>query len=241
MILKEWSEAQDIYQATMARFSKALRAILNPRKIKLYWYVWAALLALLALLFLYIFMDQLLLIGQNTLNWLTVLTLPLLFLFGLCLYGAIEKAWAKEFAADYATHGISHYPFWTRGTYFIYTLFLQELKDRKYSHKQVEELSSFAEIATPPEGPQFRLTQHPLFVYSMAVVIALVVNTIINSPLWQADTKAFTLSRSIMVLGFVIELLYIWHLGVRTLGGRHQTIQRYLKWAERDLKEEQPF
>jgi hypothetical protein len=84
-------------------------------------------------------------------------------LTGLCVYGTIEKALAKEFALDFVIHGISHYPFWSRRTYFNYVLFLDELKYRKYSHKQVAELGSFAEIATPPEAPQARLTQNPIF------------------------------------------------------------------------------
>src|SRR5215470_8802961 len=137
MVLKEWSEAQDVYKAIMARFRKASRAILDPRKVKSYWYVWAALfLCLLPIcLALYVMIGR----PHNAERWDSLILL-MTALAILCHYASIEKALAKEFATDYNTHGILHYPFWTRGIYFVYTLFLQELKGRKYSHKQVEEL-----------------------------------------------------------------------------------------------------
>jgi Na+/glutamate symporter len=113
------------------------------------------------------------------------------------------------------------------------------LKDRKYSHKKVEELSSFAETATPPEAQQARLTQNPLFTTLVAVLIALVVNSIINSFPWQNGTKAPILNLGFMLLGIVIVGHSFWSPIANRAKNQHQIIQRFLKWAARDLKEEQ--
>ena len=47
MILKEWSEAQDIYKATLVRSRKKLEAVHALSKAKSYWYVWVAYLVVL--------------------------------------------------------------------------------------------------------------------------------------------------------------------------------------------------
>jgi hypothetical protein len=125
MILKEWSEAQDIYKAASARWRRAVKTILNPRKPKSYWYVWAAYLVLIPLaasMILYPIPDKV-----NP-QWWTALSLWLsAILAALWVYGATERALAKEFAQDFDIHGISHYPFLSRRTYFGYVLFLDEL------------------------------------------------------------------------------------------------------------------
>jgi hypothetical protein len=237
MILKEWSEALDVYKAASARWRRSLKAILTLHKVKSYWYVWAALLFFLLSVVSIAFYPI-----PNKVNpqWWTALSLWLTgILAALCGYGAVEKALAKEFALDFGIHGISHYPFWSRRTYFGYVLFLDELKDRKYSHKKVEELSSFAEIATPPKAQQARLTQNPLFTTLVAVLIALVVNSIINSSPWQNGTKAPILNLGIMLLGIVIVGHSFWSPIANRAKNQHQIIQRFLKWAARDLKEEQ--
>jgi hypothetical protein len=235
MILKEWSEAQDIYKAAAARWRRSLKAILTLHKVKSYWYVWAALLFLIlsdASAILYVIP-----VKAYGPQWWTALSLWLTAsLAALCVYVAIDKALAKEFALDFGIHGISHYPFWSRRTYFGYVLFLDELKDRKYSHKKVQELSSFAEIATPPEAQQTRLTQNPLVTTLVAVLVALGVNSITNSVPWQKGTKASILSLGIMLLGIVIVCLSFWYPILNRSKNQHQIIQRFLKWAERDLK-----
>ena len=75
----------------------------------------------------------------------------------------------------------------------------------------------------------------------MVVLMALVVNSIVNSPLWQNETKALTLTFGIILLGALIMGLSFWYPIANHAKYQHQTIQRYLKWAERDLKEEQLF
>ena len=159
MILKEWSEAQDIYKAALARWRRAVKTVMARHKVRSYWYVWAA------LLFFILSVASMILcpipVKAFSPQWWTVFSLWLITpLALLCYFGATEKALAKEFASDYDDHRILHYPFWRRRMYFRYVLFLDELKDRKYSCKQVKKLSEFAEIATPPEVPQARLTQN---------------------------------------------------------------------------------
>jgi hypothetical protein len=152
-----------------------------------------------------------------------------------------EKALAKEFAENYAKHKISHYPLWSRQTYFTYTLFLDELRDQKWSHEKAARLSSFAEIATPPEGPQFRLSQHFLITTSMAVLIGLSMEFIKRSDLFKDKHGLLILPFSVMILWIIIAGISLGHYIVNRSKYRHQTIQRYLQWAEKDLKEEQLF
>ena len=44
-----------------------------------------------------------------------------------------------------------------------------------------------------------------------------------------------------MLLMYVIGGLSLWYPIANRAKDKHQIIQRYLKWAERDLKEEQTF
>jgi len=180
MILKEWSEAQDVYKATTARWRRSVKAILALHKVKSYWYVWAAHLFLIPSIASMVLSngpfkayDPKWWIGLSV--WLTA---PLAL---LCIYGAIDKALAKEFAAAYEDHGILHYPFWSRRTYFNYVLFLEELKDRKYSHEQLAKLSGFAEIAKPPEEPPIRPFQNPIVIPLMGVLTALCIEVVKQS------------------------------------------------------------
>jgi hypothetical protein len=75
----------------------------------------------------------------------------------------------------------------------------------------------------------------------MVVLVALVINALINSPLWQNETKVLTLVTGVILLAIVVGGLSIWYPYVNRTKHQHQIIQRYLKWAEQDLKEEQPF
>ena len=72
-------------------------------------------------------------------------------------------------------------------------------------------------------------------------MMALIVKAIQDSPPWKDGTKASTLSLGIVLLGFVIGGLSSWYTIANRSEDKHQIIQRYLKWAERDLKEEQTF
>ena len=161
----------------------------------------------------------------------------------LLMAGAHEKALAKEFAADYALHGISRYPFWQQHIYFTYVLFLDELKERKYSYEKVARLSEMAELATPPEQVRARYMQNPIITYFMVVIMALVVNFITTSPVWQSEwyTRVIVLSMVVMLLGVVIVGLSLWYPAMSRRRNQHQRIQRYLQWAKYDRKEEQFF
>lgn len=240
MILKEWSESQAVYKATLARSDKALRTIQALSKVKSYWYVWGAYLVLILSVSAAILFELFNVYPDPTgFNLWAYLFLGLsMGMSWLLMRGAEQRALEKEFAADYTTHGISRYPFWRRHIYFTYALFLQELRDRKYSHKQIVELASFSEIATPPVTPKSRLSQNPIIIYSMGAVMALVVNFVITSPAWQNETRTRTLAFGISVLGVVFVSLSFWYFMPST--DQHQTILRYLKWAEYDTKEE-PF
>ena len=240
MILKEWSEAQDIYKAASARWRRAVKTVMARHKVRSYWYVWAAFLFfILSVASVALYPIP----AKVNPQWWTGLSLWLTAtLAALCSFGATEKALAKEFAADYDDHGISHYPFLGRRTYFKYVLFLDELKHRKYSCKQVEKLSEFAEIATPPAVSQFRLTQNPLFTYSHGSSDGSdrKCHTRLSSmERWNKSNYPEPWHHTFDVCYW--RSLLLWHPIANRAKDKHQIIQRYLKWAERDLKEEQTF
>ena len=248
MILKEWGEALDVYKATFPRLRRSLKAIRN--NVKSSGYVWVAILLPILSWALFVFLTLPVLFTKETPKWWSsVQALPwLIMLLAIpCEKYASEKALAKEFEADYTTHGILRYPFWSRRTYFVYTLFLQELRDRKYSHEQVAELSKVAEIAEPPEVLPLRPFQHPLVIFIMGMLTGLCIEAIrrwipkLTTDAAGNDAKVllfliFTIG--IPLLGMVITALTLWYGVVNFPKNRHQQIKRYLQWAEKDLKEE---
>jgi hypothetical protein len=245
MILKEWSEALDVYKAALARGRRALKAIMARHKVKSYWYVWATFLFMIlsaVSVTHYRIMDLYGIIAHTYRpKWYIEFSLWLITtLAALCFFGATEKALDKKFELDFIIHGISHYPFWSRRTYFNYVLFLDELKYRKYSHKQVAELSSFAEIAVPPEPPRGRPFQNPIVIPLMGVLTALCIEVVRQSVSNNGEALLSLIFSLVLPLLFlVIGVHSIYFTAINSPKARHQIIQRYLKWAERDLPEEQ--
>ena len=161
----------------------------------------------------------------------------IILLAGLYTNCAIEKALAKELKEDYATHEISYYPFRSRRIYFVYALILQELKDQKYSHEKVAELSKIAEIAEPPEVLSLRPFQHPLVIFIMGMLTGLCIEVIkrsISNNSKELLFLVFTIGQLLLLVMAVLSLCYDF---INFPKNRHQTIKRYLQWAERDLKE----
>ena len=172
MILQEWSEALVVYKACSSRWRTSLKAILVLRNLKSYWYVWAALIFAILPVVLFI-VPYALYAKEDIAKWWIGIPPLIASLAVLCFYCAVDKALAKKFKAVHDEHGILHYPFWSRRAYFAYTLFLQELKDKKYSHEKVAKLSCFAEIAELPEVLPVRPFQHPLIIPLIGVLTAL--------------------------------------------------------------------
>src|SRR5262249_33941851 len=98
---------------------------------------------------------------------------------------AVANALAKKFPVEYSTHGIAQYPRLTRMSYAHYALFLDELIDQEYSCEDVAKLSSFADIAKPPDMPKFQLSQHPNIMFLLGLCASLLVNLVTNSPTWK--------------------------------------------------------
>ena len=229
MVLKEWSEVWKIYKESGSRLSKA---ILSPRNARSYWYVWATFIGVI-LSSLPSFVG----IGIESkevvvLGWVVI---------GLTSWLArfpFRKALAKQFTVEYATHGLAQYPLLTRRRYLHYALFLQELVDQKYSSERIAELSSFADIAKPPEKPAFQLSQYPSLMVVLTAFVTLFINSMIKSPHWE-NVAALVLTIGLMLVGMGIAVLPILHDVVNLEKFHHQTLQRFLQWAAKDIKEAQ--
>jgi hypothetical protein len=241
MILKEWSEALDVYKATLVGSSGASKAI--RYNVKSSGHVWTAILVptLLSTLFVFLALPVLFTKQDTPMWWVGILAFLFLIILLAILYAnrAIEKALAKQFKEYYTKHEISQYPFRSRQIYFVYALFLQELKNRKYSHEKVAELSKIAEIAEPPEVLSLRLFQHPLVIFIMGMLTGLCIEVIKRSISNNPKELLFLVLTICELLLVVMAVLSLWYGVINFPKNRHQTIKRYLQWAERDLKEEE--
>jgi hypothetical protein len=149
---------------------------------------------------------------------------------------AIANVLVKKFPVEYSTHGLAQYPRLTRTSYFHYALFLDELIDQGYSCEYVAKLSSFADIAKPPDRPKFQLSQHPGIMFLLGLCASLLVNLVTNSSTWKSvPAIAMTLILQVTSLGAAIVPL--WHLVASLPKHEHLTLQRFLQWAARDIEE----
>jgi hypothetical protein len=230
VILKEWSEAWKIYKGCATKLSPI--SLVADKKWS-YWYIWVtSIVMFLAILPMSI--------GMYTGRFG-------LYAFGFGLFASMAllcqfltaKALAKKFSVDYTTHGIADYPFMKRPMYLHYAFFLRELRDQGYSQGDVANLLSFADIATPPEAPALQLSQYPVLIFLMGAFTQLLINAITNSPDWKSGATAIPiLVGGFTIAGIVIAALPIRHLIVTYPKYRHQEIQRFLQWAEKDIAEE---
>jgi len=188
MVLKEWSQAWKLYKDAGQQMRKVTGF---PRQVWVYWYVWAAHMSFMLSIILVIvslwlrepavrdffpakivsFLLESPLDPRSTGGWL-MLYLGASVLFGVMarlLTFVKEKALAKQFAGEYETHGLAQYPSMVRFRYVRYALFVRALRDHGYAHSDVVRLNSFADIATLPEAPVFRLSQQPMFMFFLGV------------------------------------------------------------------------
>jgi hypothetical protein len=230
MVLKEWSEAWKIYKESGSRLSKA---IWSPRNARSYWYVWATFIGVI-LSSLPSFVG----IGIES-KEAVALGWGLIVLTSWLARSAFRKALAKQFTDEYATHGLAQYPRSTRPRYLHYALFLRALREQRYSHDDVAKLSSFSDMAKPPDPPNFQLSQYPSVMFLLGLFASLFVSFITNAPGWKSAQILF-MTLVLQLVGVGIIVVPFWHWVVSRPMHEHLTLQRFLQWAERDIEEEKP-
>ena len=153
----------------------------------------------------------------------------------------IEKAYSIEFKMLYVTHGLRHYPWWRRRFYLRYALFLRALTDRTppVSLETITQLRSFADIVGEPPVPESRLLQPAYIVPFIVFVNILITEVLKQAELLKGQIGIVVLSEFILIIVMVFYILYMWHTMTRSRLVRDRTIQRFLQWAEHDIKDVQ--
>jgi hypothetical protein len=162
------------------------------------------------------------------------------FVTGLLLY-LFEKALANEFKMLYIAHGLRHHSWRRRRLYLHYALFLRALTDRMppVTRETITQLNSFAEIAGEPPPPESRLLQPAYIVPYIVLLNALILELLKQANLLQGGMGIPILIVSVLVLVFIYGVLRVWY-GVTNWGQpEERSIQRFLRWADLDIEEEQ--
>jgi hypothetical protein len=158
MVLKEYAQVRNLYKA--CSMWRLLISLLEPRKMRTYWYLWAALILYFIVALTWFFVRD----PIWRVRWigflLSALSIALL---------ARDKALIKEYAVEYKKHRIADYPAHNKWFYLCYALFLRGLVEQRYSSEDVSKLATLAEIAGKPE-PSFNILQHPLVAFVLVLL-----------------------------------------------------------------------
>ena len=227
MVLHDWSEAWRIYRESRKRLGAGYW---SWRSVRIYWRTWAASIGIW--LFSVPFF-----IGMWTEDIkMAAVGFALSALVAWAKQFAVADALVKKFPVEYSTHGLAQYPRLMRTSYFHYALFLDELIDQGYSCENVTKLSSFADIAKPPDMPKFQLSQHPGIMFLLGLCASLLVNLVTNSPIWKS-VPAIAITLILQVISLGVGIVPFWHEITSRPKHEHLKLQRFLQWAARDIDE----
>jgi hypothetical protein len=227
VVLTEWAQVRKLYK-TCSIWRLSIKLLFKPQQVRVYWYLlWAALVLYFIVALSWFFVSNL--VSQVQVFGLWLLSLGVLGF-------AKDAALVKEYAVEYKKHRIADYPPYERGFYLRYAVFLRRLAEQQRSSKEVGKLARFAAIAGKPE-PVFNLLQHPLVAFMLVLLSGMSIKLIPTSISWEEAIKG--LWYLLLVTGVLLGLLVV--LGVARRPRQQRTeIKRFLAWATRDLKEEQP-
>jgi hypothetical protein len=160
-------------------------------------------------------------------------------ILGRCLGKALDRAFAKQFAGAYHTHGITAYPLGVREKYLRYALFLQGLSTQGRSRDDIARLKRFAETLAPPPRPAFRLSQNAVYTILVALLVGCVLDWFKQPEAWRQQSWrwviGFILAYSLLVV-IVLHMLFLVSQVVPTWRDRYRReILSFLQWAEEDM------
>jgi hypothetical protein len=141
------------------------------------------------------------------------------------------------FKAEYEQHGIGDHHFLNREQYVRYALFLRGLAEQAWSCDKITRLRSFAETVRPT-APALQIHQHWLVVPVVALLVGLLLDILKQPENWKGG-KVAALMRIGQVFVGVIFILWARRTVTFTIpNNRHKEIERFLQWAEIDIKEQ---
>jgi hypothetical protein len=218
MILQDWSEAWRIYWESRKRLEEGYWSWRNART---YWRTWAASIGICLStgpLAIGIWTEDIIIAAVG------IVLLPLV-VWARQLEAA--DALAKKFPDEYSTHGLAQYPYSTRLKYYHYALFLNELVYQEYSCEYVKELSSFADIAKPPDLPKFQLSQHPSIIFLLGAFSTLFITSITKLPNWEKIAVPILIV-GVELIALGVGVIPSWYQAINRPKHEHLTLQRFL-------------
>jgi hypothetical protein len=229
MVLKEWAEVRNLYNTCRPRLRKT---IFTPSRMICYWYLWAAttLFALSSLVPFFGLYTEKPIVG--------LVGFGLVLVFSWLLHTAKERALTREFKNEYEKYGLDSYPLLQRLSYLRYAFFLRGLLNQGYSREDIEKLQKISETIDLPKLPDVRPSQYPLVVFLVLWLSGLCIDYIKQLSLWKnTESATYILIHGASLLAFVIMIFTIYQILINQPKYKHQEIQRFLQWAEKDMEE----
>jgi hypothetical protein len=232
MILHQWGKVWELYKSALSL--KSIRSYW-PLRISLGLYLASGIAGVILL---------------TTKHWNILSVLGLMTPFGIIMWYTKHVALSKKFHDEYATHGIAIFPITRRIMYLRYALFLHRLAEHLYTREDIEKLRQFAEIVDRPTFPAIQVTDHPiiwlLFIVPFITGLwTLGTGLIKKTEPWREVTQetGLFLGAGVIIAIMAVGAFWIWqeiiHLSSRKR--EYLELQRFLQWAESDIKEMQLF
>ena len=236
MVLKEWADVWKLYKDGHGYLIKTL----NDRAPRFKWTL--LIIAIPSAVIILYGMVTTYLWGWTTGTRLMVIIAWVVALVVLVLFVPSFNIWriivlGKVFKDEYKQHRIGDHSFFKREQYLRYAFFLRGLVERAWSHDDITRLRRFAETLRKP-APAFQIAQHPLVVPFVTVVVGLLLEVFKQQEPWKSGLVMKLLGIS-QALVFVILPVWIYRMVTFTIpNNMHQEIERFLQWAEMDIKEQ---
>ena len=228
MVLKEWAEVWKLHKESQRRLDTVSRD-------RTYWFKWICygVVGLIGAISFWGVVNGWSFVWEIVAGFMVVLGVGFKFWFKFWEVNALAKA----FKTECEQHGIDVRNLNDMEQHLRYTLFLRGLVKQEWSHDDITRLKSFAETIRKPE-PAFRIGQHSLVVFLMGLFAGALLDAIKQPGNWKGE-KGATL---IGIGSFLVFFIFVFWLERRTIftipNKRHQEIERFLQWAEMDIKEQ---